>query len=134
MIKENTRDCLMISVDLSAYSVNCGTIMVMRHTDSESKILNVIKNIDARNIYEELLGIKKEKKEKKTTDDIMKEDVAFLEISARIYNALHNRGINTIEKLCNKTYREIYMIRGIGESSLKELVDAMKMYGLYFKD
>lgn len=131
MIKENTKDCLIISVDLSSYSDNRGTMTVIRHTDGETKILNVIKDIDAKDMYEKLLGIEKEKK---TTDNIMKEDIDFLEIPTRIHNVLYRKGIDTIEKLCNKTYWEIYKISGMGENSLRDLIRTMEMYDLHFKE
>jgi DNA-directed RNA polymerase subunit alpha len=64
--------------------------------------------------------------------DIMKEDISFLDISIRTNHLLKRANINTIEELCNKTYFDVFRIRGLGEKSLDELIDAMEMYDLHF--
>lgn len=71
---------------------------------------------------------------KKETNNIMEEHIDFLELPTRMYNSLIRNGINTIEKLCNRTYWDIYKIRNMGKDSLEELTRVMKVYDLHFKE
>lgn len=69
----------------------------------------------------------------KKTNDIMKEHIDFLELSNRLSKVLKRYQIDTVEKLCNKSYHEFYIMHGLGESCLKELTDVMRIYDLHFK-
>lgn len=92
--------------------------------------------LDLAKVVEENRRLRKklEEAEKKKTEDIMKEKIDFLDISVRLYNSLYRAKIYTVEDLCNKTYLDIYKIRGIGDSTLKELIKMMEAYNLHFAD
>lgn len=71
---------------------------------------------------------------RKITTNIMDELVGFLELSTYVRHALFRADIYTVGELCNKTYRDVHNIRCIGEGSMEEIVEAMKVYGLHFKE
>lgn len=86
--------------------------------------------------FEELAKIVIENEVKKTKHisdiDVMKQHISFFGLSTQANNALLKAKIDTVEKLCNKTYLEAYKIRGFGECSLKKVIEVMQVYNLHF--
>lgn len=89
--------------------------------ETENLILDLAKvvyeNRKLRKRIEEL-----NEKRKEGISDITKEHIDFLKFPSRIRNSLLRKNIDTIEKLCSKTYDDIYKLRGMGENSLNELI------------
>ena len=56
-----------------------------------------------------------------------------LELSVRSYNCLKRNGIRTLQELSNMTRNEIKQIKNLGKTSLREISDKMRDYGLCFK-
>lgn len=107
------------------------------------KSIDELKVIELENLILDLAEVVKENRKlrekleqssKKKSDDIMKENIGFLDISVRLYNSLSRAKIHTVEDLCNKTYYDIYRINGIGENMLKELIKTMEAYDLHFAE
>ena len=53
---ENIEDCLMIGIDFSQNDTDI--LMVMRREGKETHIINLLKDDDAREVYNKLIGVK----------------------------------------------------------------------------
>ena len=117
----------------SIIDVNC----IASHEDliTENKHTNEIKERKVHNFEAGMffLNIYLEYK-RKTTDNIMNENITFLELSTRIIHTLYRARINTVGELCTKTYIDILKIRGLGRDSLKEIIEAIQIYNLHLKE
>lgn len=56
-----------------------------------------------------------------------------LDLTARSYNCLKRARINTLKDLMSYTYDEIIQVRNLGQKSIDEVMDKMRMMGLSFK-
>ncbi len=59
------------------------------------------------------------------------EDVDF---SVRTYNCLKKSGINTIGDICERTADDLLAIRGLGEHSLREVIEKLAQFGLSLRE
>lgn len=107
------------------------------------KSIDELKVIELENLILDLAEVVKENRRlrekleqssKKKSDDIMKENIGFLDISVRLYNSLSRAQIHTVEDLCNNTYDDVCRIKGIGENTLKELIRVMEVNDLHFAE
>ncbi|MEW6725143.1 MAG: DNA-directed RNA polymerase subunit alpha C-terminal domain-containing protein [Bacillota bacterium] len=53
-----------------------------------------------------------------------------LGLSARLLNALHEAGINSIEELTAHTSSQLLAIKGFGAKSLEDVIEKLKALGL----
>lgn len=72
--------------------------------------------------------------ELKQSDDIMNEHIEFLGFPTRIKNILLRGKIDTVGKLCSKTYFDIYKLRTMGRGSMNEIIEVMEIYNLHLKE
>ena len=107
------------------------------------KTLDELKIIEMENCILELAKVIKKNRKKikeierlyeknNQNNNIIDKSIDFLELPTRIHNSLVRARIDTIKKLCNKTYLDMYKVRGLGECSLKELIRIMDIYDLHF--
>lgn len=106
------------------------TIDELKMIEMENYILELEKVVEKNR--RKIKEIEKLCKKRNQTNNIMNESIDFLELPARTHNSLVRANIKTIEKLCSKTYWDMFRIRGLGETSLKELVRRMDVYDLHF--
>ena len=102
----------------------------LKVTEVEELILYMAKIVEENRQLRKRL----EERESVNLDKIMEYRIDILRLSKRTENTLWRQGITTIEKLCNKTYSEICKMRGMGETTMKDLTEAMEKYGLHFAE
>ncbi len=56
-----------------------------------------------------------------------------LDLTARSFNCLKRARIDTLKDLMNYTYEEIIQVRNLGQKSIDEIMDKMRMMGLSFR-
>lgn len=71
--------------------------------------------------------IEKEDDEK---EKVLEMSIDELELSVRSYNCLKRAGINTVEKLTNKTPEDMMKVRNLGRKSLEEVLAKLKELNL----
>ncbi len=72
-------------------------------------------------------------KEDDQKEKVLEMSIDELELSVRSYNCLKRAGIDTVEKLTNKTSEDMMKVRNLGRKSLDEVLAKMKELGLQLK-
>lgn len=79
------------------------------------------------------VSLKKESRDQIINNISKKTSLKDLYFSARLVNALHLAGINTVEELQDKTIDELRSIKNLGEQSLNELIQKCEEYKIILK-
>ncbi len=69
-------------------------------------------------------------KEDDQKEKVLEMSIDELELSVRSYNCLKRAGIDTVEKLTNKTPEDMMKVRNLGRKSLDEVLAKLKELGL----
>lgn len=69
-------------------------------------------------------------KEDDKKEKVLEMSIDELELSVRSYNCLKRAGIDTVEKLTNKTPEDMMKVRNLGRKSLDEVLAKLKELGL----
>jgi len=69
-------------------------------------------------------------KEDDQKEKVLEMSIDELELSVRSYNCLKRAGIDTVEKLTNKTPEDMMKVRNLGRKSLEEVLAKLKELGL----
>ena len=72
-------------------------------------------------------------KEDDEKEKVLEMSIDELELSVRSYNCLKRAGINTVEKLINKTPEDMMKVRNLGRKSLEEVQAKISELGFHFR-
>ncbi|MBC7288278.1 MAG: DNA-directed RNA polymerase subunit alpha [Armatimonadetes bacterium] len=65
---------------------------------------------------------------------ILEQPIEDVDFSVRTYNCLKKSGINTIGDICERTADELLAIRGLGEHSLREIIEKLAQWDLKLRE
>jgi len=120
-IKEHQQtplEILDLSVKSSAQLIEMGINTVEKFLKISSEQLIKIKTIDI-NCYEEIIN---KIKEIKGIKEHQQTPLEILDLSVRSYNCLCRAGIDTVEKLIQRSEKELFEVRNLGRNGFEEVV------------
>ena len=68
-----------------------------------------------------------------SSDDYLKKEIEYMELSVRTNNCLRRAGIKHIGDLCDLTVEDLKKVRNLGNKSLNELLDKASVLGIEIK-
>ncbi len=69
--------------------------------------------------------------EREHFNQLLSQPIEILELSTRAYNCLKEAEVNTIKELVSKTEEQLKSIRNLGEKSLEEIKEKLKLHNLF---
>lgn len=68
------------------------------------------------------------------TDTLLTQSLRCIpEFQLRTYNILMRNGINTMGKLCQHSFKSLAKIKGMGPTTLNDILYVLKLYGISLK-
>lgn len=107
--------------------------LLRKEVDSLNEKNEVLVNIN-NELKKELKMAKsgKNKEEPVPETHSIKVDDPDLQISVRLTNILLANGLHTLGDITKYSYRQLQSMHGMGEKSLKEVIDILQRYGIQF--
>ena len=124
MLKDDQNPDLNWSVFTDWLNGYTQTSIAKRNEKSNERVRQIIHKSCRR--YDRLV--------KQNSVDVNDTAVDKQNFSVRVYNGLYRAGINDLKQLGEMTEEKFYKIRNIGKSSAKEVLEAMKLHNIQFKE